>query len=964
MKYLYLRKLFLACAVACACNLAAGIETQKVLLDGQWDFATIEGDGSVSQSGKIKVPSAWEAQGYGKPTDKTNFNFVGVGRYEREFDMPDYDFDTYYATLVLEGVSRYAKIWINGEYVGEAKGLTGSHRIFVEKYLKFGSRNKIKIEVDSRQRMFFDAMLGAAQLNDYMNIVWGGLYGHVYIEVPPETHLSDFYVRSRISPASFIAEARVCPPYYKSKKNSSWFSSEKSDKPQTLKLEVFDADGKLVGSKSELVVHNTNEVQRVEAKVADAKLWSPDSPYLYNLKMSILDKDGGEIHSVKWRAGIREITTGAKLAKLGKRHKPYQFYLNGKPLFLTGYGDDHIYVKEFSMPADKQMYIERLKKIKALGFNHVRLHSTIMPPEYFEACDEVGIMPNAEFTIGYPWQMPNSEYWRKNAPHGASAKKSFDFYRERLRSIVKDCRNYTCIFAWVGGNELFMGEQPFDVKNPLIKQFEDIVRETDPDRFFLDTDGDWAKEMPQNIRPTMDFVSALYNEWADFADFGEKYVNPKSLGTPQLPIISHETANFCTFTRPDIVKFFEGSVFKPFWLTDAEKKLKEQGLTQKAHEWATATEKLALRCHKHNVESLRKNPHISGYHWWLIQDYWTSSDGIFDYAFELKRGFDAQTIADFNAQTVLLQNGIDFSYADGDKISAEILVSNFSQNAFDAPVAAELKRGGKTLAKFAPAKCAPVGVGTVGKIAEIAGIEKHIKTDAKTPQIYTLEVSAKSGEKTFRNEWRWTVFPSKSKPAKRVFAAEQAAAELPEFWGAEVVKSADALGKGDVLFARRLQKDHVEALKRGATVVLIRPEYLPIPSQRMLYKSAWWRAGGIEGTNYSGNFADKDSPFTAVAPENYCVESMAGLFKESRRYYIDELKSKPATFIKAVPSMLSLKNCASVFAMDVGKGTLVVSGLSHAAVRNSPENAWTLKTLAESKAGVSADAEFAKSFVK
>ena len=964
MKYLYLKKLFLACVAACACNLAAGIETQKVLLDGQWDFATIEGDGAVSQSGKIKVPSAWEAQGYGKPTDKTNFNFVGVGRYEREFDLPDYDFDTRYATLVLEGVSRYAKIWINGEYVGEAKGLTGSHRLFVKKYLKFGSRNKIKIEVDSRQRMFFDAMLGAAQLNDYMNIVWGGLYGHVYIEVPPETHLSDFYVRSRISPASFIAEARVNPPYDKNKKNSSWFSSDKSDKPQTLKLEVFDADGKLVGSKSELVIHNTYEVQRVEAKVADAKLWSPDSPYLYNLKISVLDEDGNEIHSVKWRAGIREITTGAKLAKLGKRYKPYQFYLNGKPLFLTGYGDDHIYVKEFSMPADKQMYIERLRKIKALGFNHVRLHSTIMPPEYFEACDEVGIMPNAEFTIGYPWQMPNSEYWLKNAPHGASAEKSFDFYRERLRSVVKDYRNYTCLFAWVGGNELFMGEQPFDVKNPLIKQFEDIVRETDPDRLFLDTDGDWAKEMPQNIRPTMDFVSALYNEWADFADFGEKYVNPKSLGTPQLPIISHETANFCTFTRPDIVKFFEGSVFKPFWLTDAVKKLEEQGRTQKAHEWATATEKIALRCHKHNIEWLRKNPHISGYHWWLIQDYWTSSDGIFDYAFELKRGFDAQTIANFNAPTVLLQNGIEFAYTGGDKISAEILVSNFSQNEFDAPVEAELKLGGKTLAKFAPAKCAPVGIGTVGKIAEITGIEKAVDADAKTPQHYTLEVSAKSGGKTFRNEWRWTVFPAKPKPAKNVFATKQGAIELPEFWNAKIVESADALGSGDVLFVRKLEKNQIEALKRGATVVLIRPDRTPIPSQRMQYKSAWWRAGGIEDTNYSGNFVEKDSPLAAVAPENYCVEAMAGLFKESRRYYVEALKTKPAMFIRAVPSMLSLKDYACVFATDVEKGTFIVSGLRHATIRNSPENAWTLKTLAESKAGVSADAEFVSAFVK
>lgn len=949
---------------------AFATETQKVMLDGEWNFATLAGDGSVSQSGKIKVPSAWEAQGYGKPTDKTNFNFVGVGRYEREFFLPETEKEVT-LNLVLEGVSRYATIWINDKYIGESLGLTGSHRIRLDNYLKSGeiktnAVNKIKIEVDSRQRMDFDAMLGAAQLNDYMNIVWGGLYGHVYIEILPKFRMVDLYVRSRISPARFITEAKL--PWetkYPAQRLSCFGSTTRHTKdtqrPRSVKLEVFDADGKLVGSNIEYIGETMPQtgMLRVEAEVADAKLWSPESPYLYTLKMSLIGNDGSRLHSINWRAGIREITTGA----IEHTRKPYQFLLNGKPFFLLGYGDDHIYVREFSMPADKKMYVERLKKIKALGFNHVRLHSTIMPPEYYEACDEVGIMPNAEFTIGYPWQMPHSRYWLKNAPHGSLSYNAYNFYKERFARAVKDYRNYTCIFAWVGGNELIMGNDKFDPKHHLLRDFENVVREHDPDRLFMDSDGDWAKELPDNIRPTMDFVSALYDEWADFADFGNKYVNPEKVGKPKLPIISHETANFCTFTRPEIIDFFKGSVFKPFWLTDSVKKLEAANMTQKANEWATASEKLAMRAHKHNIESLRKNPHISGYHWWLIQDYWTSSDGLFDYAFNLKRGIDAQTIRNINAPTVLLQNGLEFSNTDGEKMSAKILVSNFAQKVFNSPVKASLKSGGKTLAEFAPQKGNAVACGEVGSVAEFCGLEKFAKSDGASPRIYTLEVSADFDGKPLRNEWRFTVFPKNIKPAKKVYTKAEAAGELPEFWNATTVKSADGLNSGGVLFARELTADAVAAMQRGATVVLIRPEKLAT-ARRMQYKSAWWRVGGSERTNHCGTFVEKNSPFAALAPENYCIESMAKLFRESRRFYVDEFKTKPETPITAISSMLMLKNCASVMITNVGDGVLAVSGLSHAYARSTPENAWALSVLADAKAATSTPVEEVKALVK
>ena len=80
---------------------------------------------------------------------------------------------------------------------------------------------------------------------------------------------------------------------------------------------------------------------------------------------------------------------------LGSQHGPVgmrtletrgsQFFLNGSPFFLRGYGDDAIYPATMTPPANKEFYLERLNVIKSYGFNGVRHHSHLLPPEYYDA---------------------------------------------------------------------------------------------------------------------------------------------------------------------------------------------------------------------------------------------------------------------------------------------------------------------------------------------------------------------------------------------------------------------------------------------------------------------------------------------------------------------------------------------------------------------------------------------------
>ena len=129
----------------------------------------------------------------------------------------------------------------------------------------------------------------------------------------------------------------------------------------------------------------------------------------------------------------------------------------------------------------------------------------------------------------------------------------------------------------------------------------------------------------------------------------------------------------------------------------------------------------------------------------------------------------------------------------------------------------------------------------------------------------------------------------------------------------------------------------------------------------MKYKSQWWRAGGHDSSNYVGHFVEKTSPLAVVAPEHFCGEAFAPMFANSHRFDVENLSSKPENTIRALSSLMYLKEYSSVMRAKVGKGMLIVSGLSHNAVRNSDMSAWVLKTLIESSMPKE---EFATDFVK
>ena len=193
--------------------------------------------------------------------------------------------------LVVTGVHRYAKVWIDHHYAGEQIGYLSQLESDVTDYLAPGRTVTITIQVDSKQRWEVDTMFGTLDLADYMDVAWGGIWGHVYLETRAEASLSQLYVQADVPASACSASAVFCG---------------KGGLADRARLEVSDPGGRAV-AKAETPLPTPladGQVLRLAATIPGVQLWSPDSPALYTARLSILRGETA-VDAVESRFGMR-----------------------------------------------------------------------------------------------------------------------------------------------------------------------------------------------------------------------------------------------------------------------------------------------------------------------------------------------------------------------------------------------------------------------------------------------------------------------------------------------------------------------------------------------------------------------------------------------------------------------------------------------------------------------------------
>lgn len=194
------------------------------------------------------------------------------------------------------------------------------------------------------------------------------------------------------------------------------------------------------------------------------QLWTPDSPHLYAINISLAKRGGSEpIDTVVSYFAMRSIGVAKGPDKTAR------IVLNGKPVFMIGPLDQGFWPDGlYTAPTDEALKFD-LEVTKKLGFNLIRKHVKVEPARWYYWCDRLGLIVWQDMPSGdrpAKWPSPHAEIKR-------SAESTADYERE-LKEIIDSRRQFPCIVAWVPFNE---GWGQFDTV-----RISNMVKAIDPTR--------------------------------------------------------------------------------------------------------------------------------------------------------------------------------------------------------------------------------------------------------------------------------------------------------------------------------------------------------------------------------------------------------------------------------------------------------------------------------------------------
>jgi len=396
-------------------------------LNGEWDYAILPAGSAtpVKFDGKILVPFAVESalSGVGKTVGDKNELW-----YHRSFSIPA-GWKGQNVNLNFGGVDWKADVWVNGVKVGSHKGAYSPFSFDITDALNEGGNQLVVRVFDPTDKGTQPRGKQVTKPKGIWYTPVTGIWQTVWIEPVPADNITCLKTTPDVDTNRLLVEAGV--------------SSD-----GLIKVEVIE-NGKTVASasgKSSAPV----EVEMPE----DVKLWSPDSPYIYDLKVSLV-KDGKTVDTVGSYTAMRKISY-----ERGK-DKVNRFTLNGKQLFNFGPLDQGWWPDGLYTPPSYEAMVYDIDKTKELGFNMIRKHIKVEPQLWYEYCDRNGILVWQDMPSGdknTKWE--NHNYYKSK--EFKRSEQSASEYREEWNEIMDNLHSHPSIVVWVPFNE---GWGQFDTKN-------------------------------------------------------------------------------------------------------------------------------------------------------------------------------------------------------------------------------------------------------------------------------------------------------------------------------------------------------------------------------------------------------------------------------------------------------------------------------------------------------------------
>ena len=359
-------------------------------LNGEWSLKVVEGvheneTGVPAQDATwrtIPVPGCWEAYGFCKPSyDKAN---PLTGYYRTHFSVPQ-EWRGQRIVLRFDGVLYGYDLYVNGRHAGAWRSGYNTALFDITDCLRKHGEQELALRVMTRFR---------GSDFDY-NDDWApsGIFRDVTLMAVPNTHLSDLTIHTK-NTGEVNVDVKIA-----------------NGKGASVRHEILDADRRVVG---------TN-------RVVNPHLWTAETPYLYTLRTTLLNKKG-TLQVFEHKFGFREVTIDGNVLKL-----------NGQPIKLRGVTCHSTDPRTAKVVSD-ELTLRDMRLMKEASVNYIRTSHYPREPRFYELADSLGFYIVDEVPFGFGDKNLSDSF-------------STPILQQRAEATIRRDKNHPSVLVWSLGNE-------------------------------------------------------------------------------------------------------------------------------------------------------------------------------------------------------------------------------------------------------------------------------------------------------------------------------------------------------------------------------------------------------------------------------------------------------------------------------------------------------------------------------